>query len=96
MIVIFHPEAEQEFLEAIDYYQTQQPGLGEDFHAEILATTDRIAKSPMAWPVLEGDIRRCLAHRFPYGILYNIDEQTISILAVMHLRRRPGYWKKRI
>lgn len=96
MKIIFHPEADQEFLEAIDYYETQQPGLGEDYYAEIMATSARILKSPEAWPVLEGDIRRCLSHRFPYGILYSIEDEMIYILTVMHLRRQPGYWKRRV
>lgn len=95
MIVVFHPDADQEFLDAIDYYEAQQAGLGEDYHAEIMATVARIAKSPGVWPFIENDIRRCLTHRFPYGVLYSVGEDQIYILAVMHLRKRPGYWKHR-
>ena len=89
------PEADQEFLDAIDYYETQQAGLGEDYYTEIMATVTRIANSPKAWPVLESDNRRCLTHRFPYGVLYSVDKEIIYILAVMHLRRQPDYWKHR-
>jgi len=39
-------------------------------------------------------IRRCLVHRFPYGIIYAIENDTIYIAAVMHLRREPGYWER--
>lgn len=96
MKVIFHPEADREFLEAIDYYEQQQPGLGEDYYVQIMATTAQIANNPTVWPILEHDIRRCLVHRFPYGVLYSVDKETIYILAVMHLRRQPGYWKHRV
>lgn len=95
MNYVFHPEAKQEFFDAIDYYQSQQAGLGEDFYAEIMDTVARIARGPVVWPVLEGDIRRCLVHRFPYGILYSIEDNAIYIVAVMPLRREPGYWKDR-
>ncbi|MFI4862152.1 MAG: type II toxin-antitoxin system RelE/ParE family toxin [Phycisphaerales bacterium JB063] len=95
MNIRFHPEADQEFLDAIDVYESQQPGLGEDFHAEVMATVARITHSPLAWPVLQGDVRRCLSHRFPYGVLYSVESDVIYILAVMHLRRRQGYWKHR-
>jgi len=44
---------------------------------------------------LEDDVRRCLTHRFPYGVLYSIEPSTIYILAVMHLHRDPDYWKHR-
>lgn len=91
----FHPDAEQEFLQAIDYYEECKPGLGEEFSLEILAAINRILSHPGAWPEAGQDIRRCLANRFPYGIIYNVDSGGILILAVMHLHRRPDYWKTR-
>ncbi len=48
-----------------------------------------------AWPVLEGDIRRSLVNRFPYGVLYSEERDKIFIVAVMNLYREPGYWKQR-
>jgi hypothetical protein len=41
-------------------------------------------------------MRWCLAKRFSYGIVYQIYEDTVRIIAVAHLRRRPGYWDKRV
>ncbi|MEX2436959.1 MAG: type II toxin-antitoxin system RelE/ParE family toxin, partial [Candidatus Paceibacterota bacterium] len=32
----------------------------------------------------------------PYGIIYLIEADEIIILAIMNLRRKPGYWKSRI
>jgi hypothetical protein len=95
MTLLFHPEVEEEFLAAIDYYETCQHGLGEDFYFEVHTAIQRIIDFPEAWPVLDGDVRRCLTHRFPFGILYSVDKQDIFILAVMHLRRDPDYWKHR-
>ena len=37
-----------------------------------------------------------LVKRFPYGVVYNYENEEISILAVMHLYREPDYWKYRI
>ncbi|MHB1100705.1 MAG: type II toxin-antitoxin system RelE/ParE family toxin [Burkholderiales bacterium] len=91
----FHPEAEEEFLAAIDYHEERENGLGLDFSVEIYAAIQLIVAHPNAWPVLEEDVRRCLVNRFPYGILYAIDLEEIVILAVMHQRRRPDYWKDR-
>jgi toxin ParE1/3/4 len=95
MTFSFHPEADEEFCEAIGYYETSQPGLGEEFYLEVHSTIDRILSFPQTWPVLEGEVRRCLVHRFPYGILYSVEPEGIFILAVMHLRRDPDYWKQR-
>jgi plasmid stabilization system protein ParE len=95
MTFSFHPEAETEFYEAIGYYEERQRGLGCDFSIEVYATIQRILDFPSAWPVLEHEIRRCLTHRFPYGVLYTIEPDRIFILAVMHLHRDPDYWKHR-
>jgi len=95
MTFSFHPEAESEFQGAIDYYEGYERGLGYDFSIEVYATIQNILHYPTAWPVIEEDVRRCLVNRFPYGVIYSIEQDEIFILAVMHLRRHPDYWKSR-
>src|SRR5262245_54869605 len=92
----FHPEARREYLEAAVFYENRRPGLGAAFTLEIEATIRRIVESPTRWQAIEQDVRRCLSHIFPYGILYTIEGDSILIVAVMHLRRRPGYWLDRL
>lgn len=70
----FHPEAEKEFVEAIDYFEELEIGLGYDFAVEVYFAIERAVAFPKAWPVLDGSIRRCLVSRFPYGILYSEDQ----------------------
>ena len=91
----FHPEAEEELKKAIDYYEDMEPGLGYDFALEVYSAIQLSVKFPKAWAVLEGEVRRCLVRRFPYGILYSEGENGIFIVAVMHLHRNPGYWRRR-
>ena len=95
MSVSFHPGAEEDLLQAIAYYEQQEAGLGRDFAGEIAATILQIQNHPKAWPLLEGDIRRCLVNRFPFGVLYSIEPEEVFVLAVMHLRRMPDFWKER-
>lgn len=96
MHVVFLPEAEQEMLEAASYYQSQATGLGVDFLSEVERAVKSIAEFPNTWPILEGELRRRLIKRFPFGILYRIESEEIVVIAVVHLRRKPGYWKERI
>ena len=91
----FHPEAELEFLEAINYSEARKEKLGYEFALEIYATIERIIAHPRAWPALEGEVRRCQTHRFPYAVLYSQEPEGSYILAIMHLHREPGYWKQR-
>lgn len=92
----FHPEAQREFLEAIDYYNGAEPGLGLQFYAEIKAAIELVEAFPDMWAEIGGGIRRCLVRRFPYAILYSHEGEDIFIYAVMHTRRKPGYWQSRI
>ena len=91
----FHPEAEQELTEAVQYYEEIEPGLGNDFAVEAFAAVQRAIAYPRAWTILEGEVRRSFVKRFPYGVLYAEEDGGILILAVMHLHRHPDYWKER-
>ncbi|MDZ4255002.1 MAG: type II toxin-antitoxin system RelE/ParE family toxin [Sulfuritalea sp.] len=95
MSFLFHPEAEAEFLAAVDWYEERAAGLGGDFAAEIHAAIQRAHAMPLAWPMVDGEIRRVLANRFPYGVLFVPRGPSIHVLAVMHLRRHPDYWRDR-
>jgi hypothetical protein len=91
----FHPEAEAEFFGAVDWYEVQEPGLGEEFADEVVSAILRVLEYPNAWPLLQGTIRRCLVNRFPFGLLYTVRDDEVFIVAVTHLRRSPDYWKGR-
>ena len=95
MTYLFHPEAEEEFNIAIDYYEECKNGLGLEFANEVYKTIQRILNFPTAWQKFDNNIRRCLANRFPFGIIYYQKNEQIIILAVMQLNRKPNYWKKR-
>jgi hypothetical protein len=56
----------------------------------------RVVDFPKAWSILDGDVRRSLVKRFPYGVLYSEELDGILILAVMNLHRAPDYWKHRV
>jgi mRNA-degrading endonuclease RelE of RelBE toxin-antitoxin system len=70
--------------------------LGNAFLIEVLSAADRIARFPEAWHALSEGVRRCRLSRFPYGLIYTIDNGDILVLAVAHLHRRPGYWRDRL
>lgn len=96
MRVEFHPEAIEEFRAAAEYYETQHDGLGSRYINAVEATVARIVEAPSSWRIVEDDIRRCLTKVFPYAVLYSIEEDYILIVAVMHSRREPGYWRDRV
>jgi toxin ParE2 len=97
MTVILLPQAEDDLAEAFDYYEAARPGLGSEFVTEFRHSVEKILQYPRGWQVLDDPYRRCRLHRFPYGVIYRIDEQRdeIVVVAVMHLARHPGRWRRR-
>ena len=91
----FHPEALAELSHAAGYYAEQSPGLEGRFLDEIAHAIDRILEDPERWRVFTQDVRRVLVRVFPFGVLYTVKDGVIVVLAVMHLSRKPGYWKSR-
>ncbi|MBD2246244.1 type II toxin-antitoxin system RelE/ParE family toxin [Nostoc sp. FACHB-888] len=96
MKYVFHPAALIEYSEAVKFYTEYRVELAQAFINAVEDAIFRIIKSPTRWAVVDEDIRRCLTRKFPYGILYTIEEDYVLILAVMHCSREPGYWKKRL
>ncbi|MFC1583031.1 type II toxin-antitoxin system RelE/ParE family toxin [Planctomycetota bacterium] len=96
MNTIFLPPAEEEMIAAGKYYEELAHGLGLDFFDEVEKTISQISKYPQSGPEIHGNIRRRIIHRFPFGVLYKIDNDVIVIIAIMNLYRKPGYWKSRL
>jgi plasmid stabilization system protein ParE len=94
--VRFLPPAEAELAEAVAYYNGQSAGLGAELASEIREGLARIEQFPQAWQLLSRRARRYRLRRFPYGLVYVEVGSEIVVLAVMHLHRRPEYWKERL
>lgn len=92
----FLTPAEAEFFDAISYYNIQSEGLGYEFAAEVKRTIGRIIQYPEAWTRLSKRTRRCRTNKFPYGVIYQVKEETLLIVAIMHLSREPQNWKSRL
>ncbi|USR89440.1 type II toxin-antitoxin system RelE/ParE family toxin [Phormidium yuhuli AB48] len=90
----FHPAALQEYAEAVQFFAqyNQQQNLIDTIENCIF----RIISAPERWPVIEGNIRRCLTPKFSYFILYKVYSERVVIVAVMSCRRDPDYWKSRL
>jgi plasmid stabilization system protein ParE len=96
MKINFLKIAQMELDDAIKYYNFEVPGLGDAFLAEALNALDRIGRFPEAWHPCSKRTRRCQTRRFPYGIIYQIREKEILVVAVANLHRRPDYWEDRL
>jgi len=92
----FHPEALAEYREAALWYATRERSVSAKFVSTIEDAIHRVVEAPTRWRIIDEDVRRCLAHVFPYAILYTIEPDFILIVAVMHCSREPDYWRNRL
>jgi plasmid stabilization system protein ParE len=91
----FHPLAESELLDAAKFYEARSTGLGHSFLAAVRHAIEQIQAYPESSPVARGGLRRKALRRFPYSLIYGAELGEIKIIAVMHQKRRPSYWKGR-
>ena len=90
--------ASDEFSEAVRWYEARRAGLGSEFFDAVGATVSLIETNPEIGTTMstDGRTRRALVARFPYQAVYRIRPAEIVIVAIAHLKRRPGYWKNRV
>jgi len=94
--VRFLTPAQRELEDAVAWYNRQAAGLGQELLDELDRAVRRAVAFPVAYPEIESGIRRCRLARFPYGLIYGVDGETLVVVAVAHLHRRPRYWIGRI
>jgi plasmid stabilization system protein ParE len=82
-------------LDARDWYEDQRSGLGNTFAAEVDRTLGAVLQAPLAYPRVQGGMRRALVRRFPYAIYFRAAPDEIVVLAVIHGRRHPRHWQSR-
>jgi ParE toxin of type II toxin-antitoxin system, parDE len=95
MRVVSHPEADEELEAAALWYEKRKSGLGEEFLDEFDRALCRVLDAPEQWRKIRGDNRKLNFHRFPYAVVYSVQADVLYVKAVMHLHRRPFYWRHR-
>jgi plasmid stabilization system protein ParE len=96
MSLEFHPDAEEELAEAALHYDRELEGLGNRFAAEVRRAADLLGEHPHIGHRLDDQLSRLILRRFPYSLIYAVDQTSIFVLAVAYHRRRPGYWRSRL
>lgn len=93
--VKFHREAESEMIEAAEYYESMQKNLGKRFLESVRNLIHLIQINPGIFKTVHPDFHLAKTSIFPYGIIYREKDEYLEVIAVMHLKRKPGYWKNR-
>ncbi|MGH8467511.1 MAG: type II toxin-antitoxin system RelE/ParE family toxin [Gammaproteobacteria bacterium] len=95
MIVYFHAEAEAEVLEARAWYAERSEIAARAFATEVDWAVREIGSAPERWKRHEYGTRWFMLPNFPFSIVYRVHQDAVQVVAVVHHRRRPGYWRGR-
>lgn len=96
MRIRFLTLAQREVDDAVLWYEQHAEGLGRDFLDELDRVVRLVKTYPLMATQIEPDSRRFLLTRFPYSLIYGIDDDTIIVIAVAHQHREPRYWADRV
>ncbi|MSR57048.1 MAG: type II toxin-antitoxin system RelE/ParE family toxin [Planctomycetaceae bacterium] len=88
--------ADAEFSEAIAWYDERSRRVAIRFADEFEKGIESIRQHPESHALVKDGFRCCKLSRFPYGLVYTIENSGILIVAVMHLCRGPEYRKERL
>lgn len=95
--VEFRKEALQDLLDAIDWYEKQVPGLGDEFYIAFSNEIKIIQRNPLLDPTRYKNIRKAITRRFPYIIYFLINPSNkIVVIAILHMKRGSFTWSTRI
>lgn len=88
-------EAEEDLRAGREFYERQEPGVGDYFAAALAADIDSLLLFAGIHPH-EFGFRRALSKRFPFGIYYLIEDAVVRIYAILDLRRDPAWIRRRL
>jgi toxin ParE1/3/4 len=98
MKIVFRPQAVEDIVEAVAWYEAHASGLGEELIDEILRATQRAEDDPELFRIVcrDGSIRRVLTNRFPYRIFFSVVGETLYVHAILHAARHDRRWTERL
>lgn len=90
-------EAESDVYDSYLWYLKQKEGLGEEFLDALDAAEQAITGNPTAYQIrYKKKVRAFVVDRFPYLVLYVVNESDIDVISVFNTNQHPRKWKKRI
>jgi plasmid stabilization system protein ParE len=96
MDIRFLSLANREVDDAVQWYEAREEDLSREFLDELDRVVRLVRLHPYAGVQIEPEIRRFLFRRFPYSLIYGLDEKTIVVIAIAPQHREPNYWADRI
>lgn len=93
---IITKDADRDFIEDFIWYAKKNSDLAERFRENVKKEIEFLSNTPFACALLSKKVRQAIVHKFPYRIIFVIENRKVIIIAILHEKRSPAIWKKRI
>ncbi len=94
--LVIRPEAEADLAEGFNWYEERRTGLGFEFLDRVKFVLRKIEENPLRYSATYQNVRLALVGRFPYKILYLVEDASAEVIGVVHVKRSPQFWQKRV
>ncbi len=94
--VWFLDDAEDDIAVAFEWYESKRVGLGVEFIRALDNTLVALLEFPESCPVVYRNTRRRLMGRFPFEVLYRVEDGLLVVAACIHAARDPKVVLRRI
>lgn len=96
--ILLTPDANDDLLSAISWYEAQKKGLSIQFYNEVALAIDIIGSHPHLFAIKRKSIRLMPVKRFPFSIYYKFElrNKRVIVLAILHQSRNPQIWNDRV
>lgn len=95
-LLIYTPDADDDVVESYNWYESREPGLGEEFLRCVEACLLTIQRHPNIFPIAIDRFRHVPIRRFPFEIFYEATDDRIIVYSVFHCAQDPQKWRKRL
>ena len=93
--LVVEPDVETEIADAAQWYDQESLGLGARFIAAVDEAVEKARQQPFLYQTIGYGMRRVPVNKFPYGVVYRVSDDTLTVIACFHGRRNPKHWRSR-
>lgn len=90
----FSKVAGNDLNQATEWYEKKRKGLGIELLEEVREKIEIIRERPLIYQIHFKECRRCNLKKFPYKIIYSVEETIIRVWAIYHHKRDPEKWRR--
>jgi len=94
--LVMKREAQEDILDAASWYEDKSTGLGKTYVLSFEKALSLILRNPFSFALIYLKIRKANLNKFPYSLYYSVNQNEITVLAVLHQRRSSKVWKQRL